>query len=110
VKRELRGEQTPSREEAMLIVSGRIYVRPGTREKFVVSSAGAVVAARAYAGCRDFVVAADPIESDRVNVYEEWDSEEALLAFRGAGPDSSLSSAIVRAEVARHMVSSSGPP
>ena len=93
----------------MLIVSGRIYVHPGAREKFLASSAEAVVQARAYPGCRDFVVAADPIEPDRVNVYEEWESEQALLAFRGAGPDSGLSSSIVRAEVARHVVSSSGP-
>ena len=94
----------------MLIVSGRIYVRAGARETFVASSAEAVVQTRAFPGCRDFVVAPDPIESDRVNVYEEWESEEALLAFRGAGPDSDLSSSIVRASVARHVVSFSGPP
>jgi quinol monooxygenase YgiN len=94
----------------MLIVSGRIYVRPGAREKFLASSAEAVVQARAFPGCRDFVVAADPLEPDRVNVYEEWESEEALLAFRGAGPDSDFASAIVRAEVARHVVASSSPP
>ena len=94
----------------MLIVSGRIHVRPGAREKFVTASAEAVVQARAFPGCRDFVVAADPIEADRVNVYEEWDSEEALLAFRGDGPESGLSTLIVRAQVARHVVSSSGPP
>lgn len=94
----------------MLIVSGRIYLRPGAREKFVAASAEAVTQARVFPGCRDFVVAADPIEPDRVNVYEEWETEEALIAFRGAGPDSDLSSSIVRAEVARHTVSSSGPP
>lgn len=94
----------------MLIVSGRIYVRAGARQKFVESSAEAVVAARTFPGCRDFVVAADPIEPDRVNVYEEWDSEEALLSFRGSGPDADLSSSIVRAKVMRHVVSSSGPP
>jgi quinol monooxygenase YgiN len=94
----------------MLIVSGRIYVRPTTRERFLASSAEAIVQARAFAGCRDFVVAADPIEPDRVNVYEEWESEEALLAFRGAGPDADLSSSIVRAQVSRHVVASSGPP
>ena len=44
----------------MLIVFGRIYVRPGARAEFVASSAEAVVGARAYPGCRDFVVAADP--------------------------------------------------
>ena len=94
----------------MLIVSGRIYVRPGAREKFLRASAEAVAQARGTPGCRDFVVAADPLDPDRVNVYEEWESEEALLAFRGAGPDSGLSSSIVRAEVARHVVSCTGPP
>lgn len=94
----------------MLIVSGRIHVRPGAHQKFVELSAEAVVVARALPGCRDFVVAADPIEPNRVNVYEEWDSEEALLSFRGSGPDVDQSSSIVRAKVMRHVVSSSGPP
>ena len=61
-------------------------------------------------GCRDFVVASGPIEPDRVNVYEELESEHALLTFRGAGPDEGLTSSIVRADVARHVVASSGPP
>jgi hypothetical protein len=61
------------------------------------------------AGCRDFVVAADPVEADRVNIYEEWEAEEALMAFRGEGPDQGLSANIVRAHVSRHLVSSSGP-
>ena len=94
----------------MIIVSGRIYLRPGARPNFLTSSAEAIVQARSSAGCRDFVVAEDPIEPDRVNVYEEWESEEKLLAFRGDGPDQDLSSSIVRAEVSRHVVSFSGPP
>lgn len=93
----------------MIIVSGRIYVRPGTRQDFLTRSAAAVVQARRTIGCLDFVVAADPIESDRVNVYEEWDSEDALLRFRGDGPGEDLSSSIVRAEVAGHLVASTGP-
>src|SRR5207247_1713674 len=56
------------------------------REAFLASSRGAVIEARRAAGCRDFVVAADPIDPDRVNVYEEWDSDTQLEAFRGAGP------------------------
>jgi len=55
----------------MLIVSGRIYVRPGARQAFLASSRAAVAQAWGARGCRDFVVAADPIEIDRVNVYEE---------------------------------------
>jgi quinol monooxygenase YgiN len=93
----------------MIIVSGRIYLRPGARQKFLKASAAAMAQARGAAGCRDFVVAADPIETDRVNVYEEWESEEALLAFRGDGPDEGMISDIVRADVSRHAVASSGP-
>jgi quinol monooxygenase YgiN len=93
----------------MIIVSGRIYVRPGARQEFLTSSLEAVAQARGALGCRDFVVAADPIEPDRVNVYEEWESEEALLTFRGGGPDHDVSASIVRADVSRHVVSSSGP-
>lgn len=93
----------------MIIVSGKIYVRPGARQDFLSSSAEAVAQARGFAGCRDFVVAADPIEPDRVNVYEEWESEEALLAFRGDGPEQDLASSILRADVSKHVVSSTGP-
>ncbi len=93
----------------MIIISGRIYVSPGQRDAFLASSQSAVVAARSAPGCRDFVVAADPIEPNRVNVYEEWGSETELEAFRGTGPGPELTQVIKRAEVARHRVASSGP-
>jgi heme-degrading monooxygenase HmoA len=75
----------------------------------LTSSLAAVAQARSARGCRDFVVAADPMEPDRVNVYEEWESEEALMTFRGAGPDHDVLSSIVRADVSRYIVLSSGP-
>lgn len=94
----------------MIIVSGRIYVRPDRREAFLANSIESVAQARRAAGCLDFVVAADPLEPGRVNVYERWDSEAALAAFRGDGPGSDLTSEILRVDVQRHQVSSSGPP
>ena len=93
----------------MIVVSGKIFVRAGTRESFLESSTKAVMQARKTPGCQDFVVAADPLEPDRVNVYEAWDSEEVLSTFRESGPDESLQSVIVRASVSRHVVSSSSP-
>lgn len=93
----------------MIIVSGKIYVHPSAREDFLTRSAPTVLQARRTSGCLDFIVAADPVELDRVNVYEEWESEGALLRFRGEGPGEDLSSNIVRAKVARHVVASSGP-
>lgn len=83
----------------MIIVSGKIYVQPGRRNQFLAGSLPAMTAARRTAGCWDFVVAADPIEEDRVNIYEEWESAEALDKFRGSGPGDDLSALIVRAEV-----------
>jgi quinol monooxygenase YgiN len=70
----------------MIIVSGNIIVVSGTRETFLAMSLEAMELARRTRGCCDFTVAADPIDPDRVNVYEQWDSEAALLAFRGDGP------------------------
>ena len=93
----------------MIIVSGRIHLSPDRRDAFVATSRDAIVQARQAPGCRDFVVAPDPIDPSRVNVYEEWDSEEELEAFRGAGPEPGLADDIVEADVRRHQIASSGP-
>jgi quinol monooxygenase YgiN len=93
----------------MIIVSGKIYLRSGSRDAFLASSTEFIVAARKAHGCQDFIVAADPIEVNRVNVYEEWDSETDLLAFRSGGPDQDLTSVIEGASVKRHEILSSGP-
>lgn len=93
----------------MIIVSGHITIRAGKRPAFLKASQEAMKSARAAPGCRDFIVSADPIEEDRVNVYEEWDSQKAMLAFRGDGPDSGMTEMIVDANVRRHSVRKSGP-
>lgn len=93
----------------MIIVSGHIVVRHGRRDDFLASSTPAVVLARKSRGCLDFIVAPDPIEPDRVNVYEAWASEADLLAFRGEGPGADLMSLIESAKVQRYQIASSGP-
>lgn len=93
----------------MIIVSGRIFVRAGARDEFLRLSRDAVSLARAAPGCLDFVVAADPLDADRVNVFEQWESEAALLGFRGDGPSAEQRAMIERADVRRHVVASSGP-
>lgn len=93
----------------MIIVSGHVRVKSGKRATFLKASHAAMEAARNAASCRDFIVAADPIEDDRVNIYEEWETVEAMLAFRGDGPDSGMNDLIVEANVHRHSVGKSGP-
>lgn len=92
----------------MLIVSGRLYIAKGQREAFLALSGKAMIEARRTPGCHDFVVAADPIEADRVNIYEMWDSADQLEAFRDQGPGGELTKLIERADVRRHLIASSG--
>ncbi|MGH8903000.1 MAG: hypothetical protein ACRDYA_15345 [Egibacteraceae bacterium] len=94
----------------MIIASGRVHVSLGRRDAFLVSAHEAVVQARCVPGRRDFAVAADPIEPDRINACEEWGSERELESFRGAGPPQALTADIAHADVSRHRVAASGPP
>jgi hypothetical protein len=41
--------------------------------------------------------------------YERWETDAAVEAFRGEGPGPELTSGIVRADVARYEISSTGP-
>ena len=88
----------------MILVSGRIFVTAGKRELFLEASRDAMIKARANHDCLEFIVAADPLEPDRVNIHEEWVSEHALEAFRGEGPDDDIAQYIERAEVTQHTV------
>jgi quinol monooxygenase YgiN len=93
----------------MIIVSGTIKLQPGRRDQFLQLSMEAMKAARSAPGCSAFLVSADPIEADVAVVYEEWDSEEFLLRFRGEGPSADLRGLIESANVRRHEVARSGP-
>ncbi|MGH9026220.1 MAG: putative quinol monooxygenase [Acidimicrobiia bacterium] len=92
----------------MIIVAGRISTAAGRRDAFVTTSIEAVAAARGAPGGLDVVVAADPIDPDRVNVYEWWTSVAALEDFRGEGegegPGPELAADIVTAAVAQYEV------
>lgn len=64
----------------MLIVAGTGYVDPDHRDALLESLNPALRQARTTPGCLDYVVAADPIEPGRVNIYERWESEAHLDA------------------------------
>ena len=79
-------------------------IEEGRRQEFLESSRASMVEARRAPGCTDFVVAADPLESNRVNIYEEWETEDQLVAFRGNGPDDGMTSLIAHAAVRQREV------
>jgi len=84
----------------MIIVAGHLRVAAADRDDFVARSSEAVRLARAAEGCLDFAVSADPLDPERVDVYERWTDREALHAFRGEGPGDELGAMIVSADVA----------
>ena len=88
-------------------MAGPIYVDEAERDSYLQGCREVIVAARGSAGCLDFHLAADPIEPGRINVYEQWDSVEAVEAFRGSGPSADQTASIREARVAQHEVASS---
>ncbi len=93
----------------MLIVAGWLEVEDGERDRYVADCADAVRLARDSPGCLAYAISADPLQPARVLVYERWESEAELLAFRGSGPSDEQTSQVRAAEVARYQISSSGP-
>jgi quinol monooxygenase YgiN len=91
----------------MLIVAGTGYVDPDHRDALLASLAPSLRQARTAPGCLDYVVAADPIEPDRVNIYERWESEVHLDTHL-AGIQAAPSMPHVRSvEVMRYEISGS---
>ncbi|MBS9374600.1 putative quinol monooxygenase [Rhodococcus sp. B50] len=71
----------------MIIVAGHLTIDAERRESYLETCKAVVEAARRAPGCLDFAVTADLIESDRICVYERWESQAHLDDFRGSGPD-----------------------
>lgn len=55
----------------------------------------------------DFHLSADPLQPDRINVFEQWASVDDVEAFRGSGPSGDQAAAIRSAVVHQHEVASS---
>ena len=91
----------------MIIVSGFLNVDPDERAPYLEGCRQVIQEARASDGCIDFHISADPIEADRINIFEQWESTEAVEAFRGSGPSDDQQAAILDAKVTQHEISGS---
>lgn len=94
----------------MLIVAGYLEVEAADRDAYVAECESVVEAARAADGCLDFSITADSVDDGRIRIYERWESEERLLAFRGSGPSGGQQTRIIAADVKRFAISSVGDP
>ncbi|MDT3440690.1 MULTISPECIES: putative quinol monooxygenase [unclassified Pseudofrankia] len=88
----------------MIIVAGQILVDPAERDRYLVGCVGVVEHARRTPGCLDFALSADLIDAARINVFERWETLEAVEAFRGSGPSDEQTAATLAAYVAEYDV------
>ena len=84
----------------MVIVAGHIVVDPQRRQAYLAGCVSVVELARGAPGCLDFAITADLVDTGRVNIFERWESQAAVEAFRGGGPSDEQSAAMLAAAVA----------
>jgi quinol monooxygenase YgiN len=94
----------------MLIVAGQLQVEAARRDRYVADCVAVVAQARSAPGCLDFAITADPLQPDRVNVYERWESDGHLERFRGSGPSPDQAAQLLDAQVWKYRVSASEEP
>ena len=70
-----------------IIVAGKLKLKPGYRDEFIEKSLEAISQARELDACEDFSVSPDPIDANRVNIFEKWSARGPLDEFRNSGPD-----------------------
>ena len=97
-------QDSPSRvvTMGMVIVAGHLVVDPDERAAYLDGCRAVVEAARATEGCLDFAISADGVDPGRVNVYERWESQDSVEAFRGDGVPDDQAAAIRSASVAEY--------
>ena len=66
----------------MLIIAGHVRVPEADRDTYVAAFHDLVERGRTADGCLDVVISADPVDPGRVNVFERWESQEVLDAWR----------------------------
>lgn len=88
----------------MVIVAGHVVVDPTQRDDYLAGCVDVVQQARRAAGCLDFALSADLLDPGRINIFERWESQAAVEAFRGSGPSDEQGAAIVSATVAEYDV------
>ena len=91
----------------MIIVSGPIHVDPDQRDAYLAGCRRVIEQAREAPGCLDFHLSADLLDPGRINVFEQWESVDAVDAFRGSGPSDAQGAAIRSAAVFQHEIASS---
>jgi quinol monooxygenase YgiN len=85
-------------------LAGQVTLDPDQRESYLAGSVSVVEKARRAAGCLDFAITADLIDPGRVNIFERWESQAAVKAFRRRAPRNKQGAAMLSASVVEYEI------
>jgi quinol monooxygenase YgiN len=88
----------------VIIVAGHLVVAPEQRDAYLEGCVGVVGQAREAPGCLDFSLSADLVDGGRIDVFERWETREAVEAFRGGGPSGERGGRLLAGKVAEYDV------
>lgn len=66
----------------MIIIAGYLEVDPPDRDEYVHAFTDFIKTARQATGCLDFSISVDTADPGRMNMFELWNTQEDLDAFR----------------------------
>ncbi len=66
----------------MIIIAGHTLTESGRRDATVRAFSEMLDRARKHDGCLDLSISADPLDSERINVFELWRDQKSLDAWR----------------------------
>ncbi|SFG61686.1 putative quinol monooxygenase [Neptunomonas qingdaonensis] len=85
-----------------IIVAGKLTIKSNFRDEFIEKSRQAILLARNDDACDDFSVSPDPVDLNRVNIFEKWKTRQALDAFRESGPENDMFSLVESFDVTEY--------
>ena len=99
---------------AKILIAAQIDVAPESREQALTSAQPWINGALAQSGCIHYDWSADLSDPARINVFEEWENEEALAAHFGgpqyAGMRAHLGeSGLIKAASRKYRIDAEGP-
>jgi quinol monooxygenase YgiN len=93
----------------MIIIAGYLLVHAGDRDRYVREHRDLTERARAFHGCVDLAITADPVDPQRVNNIEVWESSQALDAWRAQANVPNHGIAITGGHMQRYDATDGGP-
>ena len=69
----------------MIIIAGHLRTAAGDRNRYLDAVADVAVLARRADGCLDFVQAPDPLDPERIHIFERWETDDDVERFRTSG-------------------------